>query len=132
MEIPFSALILSTQRLLSLIRAALGMVFFMAGAEKLILGIDKWNALGEQLDLDLVMSGQLHVLLGAYISFAEFFGGIFLILGLFTRTACSFLMITLVVASIGLVNENQSLIYNFFFMILLILFSLPSKSANRP
>ncbi len=80
------------------LRIGLGVVFIIHGYPKLFGGPEQWtNVGGAMSNLGI---GSFHTLFGFMAGFAEFFGGIFLIFGLFTAPALVFLISTMIVALI--------------------------------
>jgi putative oxidoreductase len=81
---------------LLIVRVVFGCMFIYYGAPKLFAGPQMWAQLGQAM-------GSLHInfapqFWGFMAAFSMFFGGICLILGMFSRIACLFLFITMVVA----------------------------------
>lgn len=80
-------------------RIGLGLSYmFIHGHSKIMGGPDTWHGLGgrmEYLGIDF-----LPTFWGFMAAFAEFFGGLFLILGLFYRPAVFLLAVTMVVAAV--------------------------------
>lgn len=82
---------------LLLIRVGFGGLFILHGYPKLFGGVEKWEAVGgafAYLGVDFAPA-----FWGFMAGFAEFFGGVFLILGLFFNPACVLLLVTMVVAT---------------------------------
>ena len=93
---------------LLILRIGLGGMFLFHGAPKIIGGPEKW----EQLGMAMATFG-IHfvpVFWGFLASFAEFFGGILIILGLFFRPACILLTINMTVAASMHLNRGDGLL----------------------
>lgn len=71
---------------------------FVHGWNKIMQGPELWTKIGTAMN-NLGIN-QVHVFWGFMASAAEFGGGILLIMGLFTRTASSFIAFTMVVAAV--------------------------------
>lgn len=82
---------------LLILRVGIGIMFMCHGFPKLIAGPEVWTKLGGAL------SGMginfAHTSMGFMAAISEFGGGLLLVLGLFTRPACFFLLITMIVAT---------------------------------
>ena len=96
---------------LLILRIGIGTMFIWHGYAKLIGGPEKWEGLGEALSaigIDFAPK-----FMGLVASLSEFVGGILLAIGLFTRPACFFLLITMVVAtSMHLANGDPRQIFS--------------------
>ncbi len=93
----------NSEPLLLAIRAVLGISFIVHGYPKIIGGVPMWEKLGGAM-------GELGihffpVFWGFMASFAEFGGGILLLLGLFTRPAAALIAFTMLVASIKHISQ---------------------------
>ena len=82
---------------LLILRLGIGGMFLFHGAPKIVGGPEKWEQLGMAMGNFGIHF--LPVFWGFMASFAEFFGGIMLILGLFFRPACMLLTINMTVAA---------------------------------
>jgi len=81
------------------LRLGLGTAYlFVHGWGKIMQGPELWAKIGTSMS-NLGIN-QLHVFWGFMASIAEFGGGILLILGLFTRSASSFMAFTMLVAAV--------------------------------
>ena len=80
-----------------LLRVAVGFYMINAGYGKMF-NPGKWEWLGSQLPL-IQYAPMLKSFFGFMASFAEFFGGIFLVVGVFIQPAALLIMITMLVAS---------------------------------
>jgi putative oxidoreductase len=80
---------------LMLLRVVLGGFFIYYGSGK-ILNPNKWAWLGSQVPF--LGFEPLNYILGFMAAVAEFFGGVCLVLGLYTRIACIFMTMTMTVA----------------------------------
>ena len=82
---------------LAIIRVGIGAMFMIAhGSAKLFGGPEQWEKIGSTMDRFGIES--LHTFWGFMAAFAESFGSLFLLLGLFHRGACLLLIITMMVA----------------------------------
>ena len=80
-----------------ILRIGIGCMFLFHGAPKMFGGPEKWEGLG--MAMSSVGIRFMPAFWGFMASFAEFFGGICLILGLFFRPACILLTITMAIAA---------------------------------
>lgn len=78
-------------------RVGMGAMFMLHGEGKIFGGVEKWEKLGKSMEMFGIEFAP--VFWGFMASFAEFGGGLLLILGLFTRPACFLLVITMIVAA---------------------------------
>ena len=92
---------------LLILRLGIGGMFIFHGAPKILGGPDMWEKLGTTMGIYGVHF--LPVFWGFMSSFAECFGGIFLILGLFFRPACILLTINMIVATSMHLNRGDGL-----------------------
>ncbi|MDH4222271.1 MAG: DoxX family protein [candidate division Zixibacteria bacterium] len=82
---------------LLILRIGIGGMFLFHGYPKLIGGVEQWEKLGTAMtNLGIHFAPAFW---GFMSAIAEFFGGIFIILGLFFRPACIFLTINMIVAT---------------------------------
>lgn len=120
--VDFNQLIKSYQNLgLLLFRLGIGGMFMWHGFPKVFGGIEKWTALGKTMGtfgIDFAPA-----FWGFMSGFAEFFGGLLIVLGLFYRLASFLLVVNLGVAFIsqmidgkGLMKASQSLEDGFSFL----------------
>lgn len=82
---------------LLLLRIGMGIMFVFHGTPKLLGGVEQWEKIG--MAAGSVGINFMPVFWGFMATFAEFFGGICLILGLFFRPACILLTITMIIAA---------------------------------
>ena len=83
---------------LLILRLGMGLFYmFEHGMDKLLGGPEQWQGLGERAEY--VGIEFLPGMWGFMASFAEFFGGLLLILGLFFRPAAFLLLCTMIVAT---------------------------------
>lgn len=82
---------------LLILRIGIGSMFLFHGFPKIIGGPEKWERLGMAMATFGIQF--VPVFWGFLSAFAEFFGGIFIILGLFFRPACILLTINMTVAA---------------------------------
>lgn len=90
---------------LLLMRLGLGVLFIMHGAPKIMGGPALWTKLGgamKTVGIDFAPA-----FWGFMAAFAECFGGIFLILGLFFRPACILLAITMTIATMTFAERKD-------------------------
>jgi len=80
-----------------ILRIFFGVALFIHGYPKMFGGIEKWRALGGAMNQLGV--GFFPAFWGFMAAFAEFFGGIFLILGLFTTINAFLVFFTMLVAA---------------------------------
>lgn len=83
---------------LLVIRVGIGLMFVTHGYPKLIGGAEAWRELGQAMELF-----GIHVIpefFGFMAAVSELIGGILLTIGLFTRIAASFMLITMIVATL--------------------------------
>ncbi|MGZ5244021.1 MAG: DoxX family protein [Bacteroidia bacterium] len=82
---------------LLILRIGIGIMFMVHGYPKITGGIEKWEALGHSMStLGIAF---MPAFWGFMASFAEFFGGLMIVLGLFFRPAVALLFITMLVAT---------------------------------
>jgi putative oxidoreductase len=92
---------------LLILRLGIGVMFLYHGAPKMFGGPEKWVGLGQAMSTFGIHF--LPVFWGFMSAFAEFFGGILIILGLFFRPACIFLTINMIVATSMHLHSGQGL-----------------------
>jgi putative oxidoreductase len=100
----------SNERLISvgllIIRLGIGCLFIMHGYPKIIGGAEKWLSIGGAMQhLGITF---MPTFWGFMASIAEFFGGMALMLGLFTRVATFLLGCVMSVATIMLISTGAS------------------------
>jgi len=83
---------------LLILRIGIGLAFICHGLPKLLAGPEKWEQLGGALAVMGVNFAP--TLMGLMAAISEFGGGLLLLLGLFTRPACFFLLSTMIVATL--------------------------------
>ena len=87
-------------------RIGLGVIYVLHGWPKLAGGAPTWTRLGHAMaSIGIAHFPQVWGLLA---SLAEFFGGVFLILGLLFRPACFFIAFTMFVATMSLLHSTHS------------------------
>ncbi len=82
---------------LLILRVGIGIMFTIHGLPKLIAGPETWTMLGGSMKSLGV--GFAPMAWGFMAAFSEFAGGLLLALGFFTRPACFFLLVTMIVAT---------------------------------
>jgi putative oxidoreductase len=92
---------------LLLMRIGLGIMFVTHGYPKLFGGPEAWKGIGAAMGIFGITFAP--AFWGFMAAFAEFFGGIFLALGLALRPYCVMLTITMVVASAFHLNRGDGL-----------------------
>jgi putative oxidoreductase len=92
---------------LLILRLGIGGMFMFHGAPKIMGGPDIWEKIGTTMGIFGIKF--LPVFWGFMSSFAEFFGGVFLILGLFFRPACILMTINMIVATSMHLNRGDGL-----------------------
>lgn len=90
---------------LLMMRVGLGVVFIFHGYPKLFGGVERWARVGEAMSN--VGIDSYHTVFGFLAGFAEFFGGIFLIFGLFTLPALLLLISTMFIAMITQISRES-------------------------
>lgn len=91
---------------LLILRVGVGILFILHGYPKMFGGVEKWAAIGEATAYLGIHF--LPTLFGFMAALAEFGGGILLILGLFSRTAAFFMLLTMAVATITHLAKAES------------------------
>lgn len=89
---------------LLILRIGLGVAFIIHGIPKLLGGPDTWTQYGmamQYLGIDFAP-----MFFGFLAGVTEVFGGIFLVLGLFYRTALTLLTITMIVALVSNIGQG--------------------------
>lgn len=90
---------------LLLLRIGIGIFYIFHGYPKLFGGPERWEAVGGAIGV--LGLGFMPVFWGFMAAVAETFGGIFLILGLFTRPAAGLLFITMFVAALFHISSGD-------------------------
>ncbi len=83
---------------LFILRLGIGIMFMCHGFPKLAAGPEVWAKLGGALSFTGFTFAP--TFMGLLAALSEFLGGLFLVLGLFTRPACFFLFCTMAVATL--------------------------------
>ncbi len=91
---------------LLILRIGIGAVFIFHGYPLMFGGVDVWMQLGKALGTISIES--LPVFWGFMAAFSEFFGGIFIIFGLFFRPACLLLIVTMLFAMLFHFDKGDS------------------------
>ena len=90
---------------LLILRIGIGTMFMLHGAPKLMGGPEQWEKLGQSmgnLGIDF-----LPAFWGFMAGFAEFVGGLCLVLGIFWVPACFLLILTMIVAAIMHISQGD-------------------------
>ncbi|MBD3241973.1 MAG: DoxX family membrane protein [Chitinivibrionales bacterium] len=82
---------------LLILRVGIGIMFLFHGWPKLAGGPERWAGLGQAMSTFGITAAP--ALWGFLAAVSEFFGGLLLIAGLFTRPACMMMLATMLVAS---------------------------------
>lgn len=90
------------------LRIGLGTMFILHGAPKMFGGPEAWESVGMAMATFGIKFAP--VFWGFCAAFAEFIGGILIILGLFFRVACLLIAITMSVATSMLISKNSGFI----------------------
>jgi len=88
-----------------ILRLGIGFMFVLHGWPKFIGGPDKWIKLGEY-GMNTIGINFIPSFWGFMAAFSEFFGGIHLILGLFTRFYSLLLLITMFIAMMTHISDG--------------------------
>ena len=109
---------------LLLLRVVFGLIMFINhGLNKITSGTEKWNRLGNALT-DLIGFEFFGTFFGFMASFSESIGALFIAFGLFTRFSSVLLFITMLVASIKHLIDNQfpelAILYGAFCLVLIL------------
>ena len=91
---------------LLILRIGLGVVFLFHGYPKLIGGPGYWEQIGSASSA--IGIDYAHVFLGFMASFAEFFGGLFLIFGILFTPSLLLLIVTMIVAMASHIAQGDS------------------------
>ena len=122
------------------LRLGMGCMMMYHGAPKIMGGVETWIKVGAAMKfLGISFMPELW---GFMAACSEFFGGLFIALGLFTRVACIFVTMTMVVAAsmkfatgAGLFGASQAIENGIVYLALLISgpgsYSLDNKLAGK-
>ncbi len=91
---------------LTIIRVGIGIIFIKHGYPKLLKGKTEWQWLGEQMSYFGISFSP--IVWGFLACFAEFFGGLFLAVGLGTRIAAFFIACSMAVATNMHIQKGDS------------------------
>lgn len=91
---------------LLLLRIGIGIMFMFHGYPKLAGGPEVWSKIGSVLSMFGL--GFAPTVMGFMAAVSQFFGGLLLMLGLFTRIASFFLFSTMAVASLMHITKGDS------------------------
>ncbi len=92
---------------LLILRLGMGGMFIFHGAPKLFGGPERWESLGAAMAVFGIRFAP--IVWGLMAAFAEFVGGICVILGFFFRPACLLLTLTMIVAATSILNGGEGL-----------------------
>ncbi|MBC8478004.1 DoxX family protein [bacterium] len=96
---------------LLILRIGIGIMFICHGFPKLSAGPEVWTKIGGALSV--LGIGFAPTLMGLLAALSEFVGGILLMLGLLTRPACFFLLITMLVATLmHMISGDSFMLYS--------------------
>lgn len=87
------------------LRIGLGFLYIVHGYPKLFGGPEIWEQYGEAVRYIGIES--FYVFFGFVAAMAEFFGGIFLLLGLYIKPTLIILMLTMIVATFHLAGQGE-------------------------
>ncbi len=90
---------------LLILRVGIGIMFICHGFPKLSAGPEVWTKLGGALSV--LGIGFAPTFMGFMAAISEFGGGLLLMLGLFTRPACFFLLSTMIVATLMHITKGD-------------------------
>ena len=90
---------------LLILRVGIGLMFMWHGFPKVAAGSEVWTNLGGALSTMGINFAP--TFMGFMAAISELLGGLLLLLGLFTRPACLFLLITMVVAALMHINGGD-------------------------
>ncbi len=89
---------------LVVLRISFGLMYMAHGLPKLLAGPERWTGLGEFVGI-----GLFPTFFGFMAAFAEFFGGLFLVLGLFFSPALILLILTMIGATVAHISAGDPL-----------------------
>ena len=90
---------------LLILRIGIGSMFMLHGAPKLMGGPERWEQLGESMaNLGITFLPGFWGFMGG---FAEFVGGLCLVLGIFWVPACLLLVMTMIVATVTHLSQGD-------------------------
>ena len=90
---------------LLILRIGIGIMFMLHGAPKLLGGPERWEQIGQAMqNLGITF---LPTFWGFMAGFAEFVGGLCLVLGLFWVPACLLLIFTMIIAAIMHISQGD-------------------------
>ena len=92
---------------LLVIRVGIGVMFIFHGFPKITGGTEQWTELGKAMGTFGITF--LPAFWGFMAAFSEFFGGVFLVLGILFQPACILLLITMTVAASMHLSQGQGL-----------------------
>ena len=103
-----------------ILRVGLGIIFMIHGFPKLAAGPEMWKGLGGAMGT--LGLGFAPTFWGFMAGFAEFFGGLCLIVGVFFRLFCFLLAFTMLVATLMHLSQHQGFTQASHAMALLVVF----------
>ncbi len=92
---------------LLILRLGIGTMFMYHGYGKLFSGPEQWEKIGSAMNYLGVHS--IPQVFGLLAALSEFVGGLCIILGLFFRPACLFLLFTMMIAAVMHLNRGDGL-----------------------
>jgi len=92
---------------LLIIRVGIGIIFMLHGWPKLAGGVETWSSIGGTMAI--VGLGFAPAFWGFMASFAEFFGGLLLVVGFVTRPAAVLMLITMLMAALMHIQQGDGL-----------------------
>lgn len=115
---------------LLILRVGIGTLFLIHGWPKLIGGTPAWENLGAATaNFGITFAP---VVFGLLAALAEFFGGLFLILGIFFSPACFFLGTTMLVAAVMHISNGDSFpVYSHALKVLIICIALMVSGPGK-
>jgi len=97
----------SMQVALLILRIGIGVIFMMHGWPKISGGVDTWSGIGGAMGV--VGLNFAPAFWGFMAAFAEFFGGLLLVLGFLTRPAAAIMFITMLVAALMHIQQGDAI-----------------------
>ncbi|MEE9190500.1 MAG: DoxX family protein [Candidatus Neomarinimicrobiota bacterium] len=89
------------------IRIVIGITYIVRGYPKIIGGSERWLAIGTRISVIGIEFG--YTFFGFLASFSEFFGGMALLIGLFTRLSTVGIGFTMIIAALSHITHGDSI-----------------------